>query len=445
VPAKALLVFGLGLNAGCTLVFGLLPVQLSMYSCKVLMGVTQALQGVFGVCWVLLWAPEGVKTLWMGFGAAAAGLGNGLGMAIAGFGTAQGLPYSFAYVFEFSVLAGLWALLLAAPGWRLGISADPPDRNAAGGSMELQTPAEASADSGAVAQGAAAVQVGDTRAVDAGPGEPSGPPLRPPTGQLSALARDGLYVWTGLSLASIFFVLSGVQFLWVQVFDEAFGIDKNVAVSAFLAATGVGGLFGVAVGPVVVDRAGGLDAPAGRASSLRAIAAMLCLGVLGSGLSLSGLLWRAVRLSGPAPVGSIALAWGGCLLVFACLNSAVAGLTGLNVTAVDPSLRSLASGCTICVQNLVGYAMGPLLSGAAMDLIMDLAGVLGLDKSSAKRGDQRALLFGLGFVLIGALAAALCSSRALVAARRASARPVAGREGGAASLSQGQQSSQQEE
>jgi len=410
VPAKALLVLGLSINAVCSLAFGLLPEWWSMYGCKLLMGVTQALQGVFGACWVVLWAPEGARTLWMSLGAGAAAVGTGVGMVVAGFGTAHGLPYSFAYVFDFCGLASLWVLLLGVPGWRLGISS--------GGNEELQKPTqEASADISTAEQASDAKSVARVQVSDTTPVVP-----RSPMQQLRFLASNRVYIWTCLSLAMICFVFNGVQFLWIRVFVEAFEIDKSVAVTAFLIITGCGGTCGTFVGPVMLDCVGDLDTPSGRVSTLKAIVNILYVAMLSAGLCIAGLLWRAAQLSGPVPPGSIALAWGGYLLVFCGTSGVNAGLGAINVTAFPPALRSLASGYTICIQNLVGYAMGPLVSGALIDFIIELAAFLEWGQPSSNY--QLALLLGMAFALFGTVAAILSASRALLAAQKASAQLI---------------------
>jgi len=408
VPAKVLLVLGISVNAVCSLIFGLVPIWWSMFVCKFLMGVTQALQLVFGSCWVVLWAPERVRTLCLSLGSAAAALGTVLGMGVTGITTAHGLPYSFAYIIDVSFLASLWVLLLGVPGWRFGINV--------GSKGESQTPTRASADISATMQALDAEAVAETQAPDTTPAVPHSP-IR----QLRFLATERVYVWTCLSLAMMCFVLNGVQFLWIRVFVEAFGIDKNMAVTVFLTITACGGGCGTFVGPFVLDRVGDLNTPNGRVSTLKAIVSILHVAMLGAGLCIAGLLWRAAQLGGPVPAGSLVLAWGGFFLALSCTSSVIAGLGALNVTAFPPSLRSLASGYTISIQNLAGYAMGPLVSGALIDFIMQLAGFLQWDTRTADSDYQRALLFGMVFVLLGSVATVLTASRALLAAQRASA------------------------
>eukprot|EP00448_Togula_jolla_P018817 CAMPEP_0170588634 /NCGR_PEP_ID=MMETSP0224-20130122/10936_1 /TAXON_ID=285029 /ORGANISM="Togula jolla, Strain CCCM 725" /LENGTH=246 /DNA_ID=CAMNT_0010912367 /DNA_START=9 /DNA_END=745 /DNA_ORIENTATION=+ len=126
-PAKALIALGLGLNAVSTLLFGLLKSRHGMYAAKLFMGITQALQGVWGTCcWVLLWAPSSVKTSWLGLGAVAAGIGSGIGTAIAGFATSHQLPYSFAFTLQAVVLGLLWCLLLWTSSSVLSIDLERP-------------------------------------------------------------------------------------------------------------------------------------------------------------------------------------------------------------------------------------------------------------------------------------------------------------------------------
>merc|ERR1711915_973875 len=75
-------------------------------------------------------------------------------------------------------------------------------------------------------------------------------------------------------------------------------------------------------------------------------------------------------------------------------------------------LRSFGSGCTVSIQNLMGYALGSLLPGAIMDHIRLMQKARGLTVS-----DPTLLSFGFGSVQFGTLAVLLCSVGALHSVR----------------------------
>eukprot|EP00929_Paragymnodinium_shiwhaense_P051543 TRINITY_DN25920_c0_g2_i4.p1 TRINITY_DN25920_c0_g2~~TRINITY_DN25920_c0_g2_i4.p1 ORF type:complete len:557 (-),score=57.97 TRINITY_DN25920_c0_g2_i4:210-1880(-) len=459
-PTKPLLLLGLALNVLCVVCFGFIELRTSMYACKVLMGMTQGLQCVFGTCWALLWAPESVKATWLGLGTGAAGLGNGLGMAAAGLGTAYGLSYSFAYALEASALSCLWMVLLLTAGHRLHIrtvgTASASTDNGHSGSLagcteattvaelqrhgELESPeagdvgklpvvnpsqpdrreADAAASPAGLSRGSSfsslpGVVAELTQTVQRALHQPSDgcevcpPPVRMTTlQQLLYLYRNRVYFWTVLAQAAIFYVVSAIQFLWVRVFVEAYGLHKDEVVLAFLGVTGSGGLCGVLLGPRIIDYVGGFDTASARFASTSATSWMLAVALLGAVVTGIGM-----QLAGTA---SVAVSWAGCIMVYAAGNGALPGLLGVSAAAVDPSLRSLATGCTVCMQNCMGYGMGPLITGVAMEFATKAyySGGQSVRAVHAKEAPG-ALMCGLAFALAGTLPALLCA----VAARRA--------------------------
>lgn len=74
------------------------------------------------------------------------------------------------------------------------------------------------------------------------------------------------------------------------------------------------------------------------------------------------------------------------------------GLTGINVVAVRVPLRSLASGFTVCITNLLGCFMGPLLPGVVMD---NLKGVLGMHPDTVEDDRVRLMCYGMATVFSG--------------------------------------------
>lgn len=444
-PAKPLLMLGLGLNALGTLAFGTIKDKRVMYGAKFLMGITQGLQCVWSTCWTLARAPTRMRTTWLGLGAICAGLGNGIGTAVAGFGTSEGLPYAFAWQFEAAVLGSLWVAMVVCPAasfsldrtadeeenekekakefeektrstssWRRGLEKMRKhwDITIENDGEEPTTPAGPQYGEDFVAQ-LPLVRIHTASSWDdlsAALGTPTETySLRQ---QVSSLARSPLYLWTALAIASVMFVMSGVQFLWVRIYMQSWGITKSNAVTGFLLCNGVGGAIGVAVGPRVIDRCGGFADAQGRWRSLQFIVCMMLCSVLG-GITNIGVL--AAKCAGGALGSSesslvlLWISWAAHLLIFVGFNASLAGLTGINVGSLSVPARSFGSGCTVSIQNLLGYALGPLLPGAIMDELRA--------HSSRPIGSAELLCLGFGSVQLGTFVALGCSLAALFVVR----------------------------
>lgn len=510
-PVKWLLVSGLGVNSLSTFVFGTSGAKLPMFIAKLLMGVTQGLQCVWGTCWVLAHSPMNVRTVWLGLGAISAGIGNGIGTAVAGFGTSQGLPYAVAWEVEAAVLAVLWAALVLCPSQVLDIDkreedVDDRDRSKSAsedGDMAHQQSIDESWNGvmslpiGRLASLAPAVTRANTltqkmlqnvafddvveemrvhRASIVQPPLPTellarirateseaygdkathlrrmtsrratvlkaseeygelhlrratramtlGRGLESPVivqndvlPQIRALLRNRLYILTTLLVSAVMFTASGITFLWVRFFVSSWGLGKGFAVVGFLITQGVGGVVGIALGPQAIDKCGGFLDPMGRYRSLKFISTMMGIATVGAYVTFGTtmLKWRDGTLGDPEPNGSSLLwvIWVALFVLFASFNCALAGVTGINIGAVPPASRSLASGCTVSVQNLLGYALGPLVPGAIMDTLAPYLQHGGTDTFGAAR------LLAVGFSTIMLLAALTlaCAVSALAVAR----------------------------
>jgi len=331
-PTKPLLVCSLALNALCTFLFGLLTFKYSMFACKFFMGVTQGLQGVWGTVWILTYAPAEVKTQWMGMGAIAAGLGNGIGTAVAGFGTANGLSYSFAFFLQAAVLGLLWVCMVCTPSSWLQLplaSDDPTNGNESPNGM------------GAMAQ-------------------------------LAVIRTNKVYLYTALSICQVFFINSGIQFIWVRLFVEgAWTLDKSLVTVAFLVVTGAGSFVGVALGPILVDKYGGYEDDEGKARSLRILVRITSICTFGALIAVIAVLCH-FAFSAAADKSAMNLwiwmMWFGVSLIFMGDSATIATHTAINVEVVSEEMRSFASGMTISMQNLLGFAGGTLVPGVFMDV-----------------------------------------------------------------------------
>lgn len=457
-PAKVLVATGLAINAASTLAFGSVQSKEIMYLSKSAMGVTQGLHAVWCTCWVLTHSPDASRTVWLGLIAVAAGLGSGLGTIVAGFVASSGLPYAFAWQVEAACLTMIWVLMIFCSGEALaldkcqeGDSGDLPmdeeegpmesDRPFGLFSMRPATVGVALTDLGVLT---ADVQVrrsvslsecsqalrfhrrqnvesafrrGSKATVDRrrfSIGMDSSVPVvlveSDMRQQFLALARNPVYVWTALALSACLFAFSGIQFLWVRLFTEVWGLGKSSAVSGFLVVTGIGGVVGTSLGPKVIDHLGGFGDERSRQKSLKFISSMLFLASCGAISCAVSVLAAALGAPGARGAGGLrgllCFAWLGLFVVFAAGNATLAGLTGTNASAVDEKMMSLGSGCTLTLQNLLGFAMGPLLPGAMMDTVF----------SACTREVQ--LSCGFVVVLAGCMVAQVCTGAALAAMRR---------------------------
>lgn len=204
-----------------------------------------------------------------------------------------------------------------------------------------------------------------------------------------------------MTLSSIMFTLSGITFLWVRVFMNAWGISKSLAVTGSLLSSGVGGALGVIVGPKAIDACGGFLDDGGRRASLKFICAMISVSLLAVLVSYAAMWIKwgdgtldikddMPDLSGDPKMYVI---WISVICVFSCFNACMAGVTGICVSAAPEDMWTLSSGITVSLQNLMGYAMGPLLPGIVMDAL----------RSSFRLSDTRCLCVGFLVTLSGTL------------------------------------------
>jgi len=363
--AKLLLCISLFLNTAATAALGELRSKPLMYASKFFMGATQALQGVWGTVWTVTMAPPERRTMWMGLGGVSAGVGNGIGTAVAGFGTANGLPYSFAFRVQAAVLALLWIYLLITPAARLATRLPKEARNAA---SQASTASEDA--------------VGMRK-------------------QLRMLWANKVYCWTCLAMSLAMFVQSGIQFLWVRVFVSVWKLPKNFVTLMFLVVTGIGGGIGIGFGPSYVDKIGGFGTAPGVMKSLGVLSNFASTASLAGIAAIVALYCknRAVDdFSNPIGLSGDAwlwLVWVAIFFMWGAHNACVPALTGINVEVVAEAHRTLASGTELTLRNILGFACGPLLPGILMDL---LAAALGWKPETNPSELKTQLCWGIGFV-----------------------------------------------
>lgn len=370
-PTKILLVSALITNAFFSFLFGVVFNKYLMIFAKFMQGSTESLQGVWGTVWTLANAPEDKKTQWMGLGGIAAGLGNGVGTAIAGFTTANGLPYSVAYIFQASVLALFWAAMaFCTPGKLLNIEGQDKE--------ERREEADDEADDDVDSNASSSTMLGVARSTS----EFS------MTSQLTTLWENRLYVRTLLCVALVNFFIAGTQYIWTRTFVLGpWHINKNYVVASFLVVTGAGAGVGVALGPIVVDKSGGYSTDIGKYKTLNILFRFIFCAAVCSGISIAVVVVRVkyfidkrcTNLDEVTKACSNAeltdpflwVLWTLVFVIFMMLSATIATLTAINCESVDKRMQSFAAGTTVCFQNLLGYAAGCLVPGIVMDLVFE--------------------------------------------------------------------------
>ena len=202
----------------------------------------------------------------------------------------------------------------------------------------------------------------------------------------------GRYVFTVLSLASLFFVVTGIQF-WVtkyapsilplaalpsspplvtrgryilQIILKGSDMGQNSVTAAFGATSIAAPILGVVCGGMHVDRIGGYKGPAGLAKTLRSC--FVFATIAGVFAITTAYLPKQIAEAG-SPVGGFWTMIGLIAVVLVFGGAIIPAATGCIISVVHPSIRQLSSaGSMFCFQQL-GYAASPFLSGLIAGLV----------------------------------------------------------------------------
>lgn len=219
--------------------------------------------------------------------------------------------------------------------------------------------------------------------------------------QILACWRNKVFLWSALALSNTMFVLSGIQFLWVRVFVEVWGLDKSHVTLAFLLISGIGGGVGIAFGPRHIDKLGGFGNATGVVRSLRELRKFSLLAVLGGFVGIVCLYAKLKDTDYTSPMLDSNdhcpwLLFVALTIIWGAHNASVAGLCGINMEVVQPRMRTFASGAELTSRNILGYTCGPLIPGLVMDSVGTL---LKWDLAGSKEDRDWQLCLGLGYVL----------------------------------------------
>jgi len=388
---KCLMAIGLASNACFTFVFGIGNERYLMLGMKFLMGATQSLQNVWGSVWTVNMAPPELKTQWMTLGGISAAIGTAVGTGVAGFGTANGLPYSFAFILQASVLAAFLVCLIVTPPSMLSIAATqgvdvPPERKECSGEESSST-----------------------------------------GGQLRYLLRNRIYVWTLVATCLNQYQTIAIQYYFVLIFGSVWGLDQNYTTTMVLVVPGIGMLFGIVIGPRYFDSQfaeyGGFSTLPGMVRCLEIARKLSSTAVIGSICGIIGiyLKFRGLDRFDLPNEGDLYLyvVWGGIVMLSFGHSACIAAITSINTECVEEDKRSFASGIETSIRNLLGYFAGTFTPGLVMDLTVP---VTGWNASEDGNEQNWVRCTGLGFIFLCGLPATFFLSRARAAASQLLAR-----------------------
>ncbi|KAL8275540.1 hypothetical protein Esti_000491 [Eimeria stiedai] len=159
-----------------------------------------------------------------------------------------------------------------------------------------------------------------------------------------ALMTTPMYVSPMLTLCALLFVVTGVQFWGTVFFASSLGLTPTVAMLAFAAVAATSPIAGVVMGGVTVDAVGGYKTLSGRKRTLYACTAYAA----------GAVAFAVIGSFSTNPYLCIASLW-----FLLCFGAAMLPpLTGVQIDAVAPPLRTLASGMSMFFYNILGYALG---------------------------------------------------------------------------------------
>lgn len=403
---KILLGLGLFSKAFSCLAFGILTSQGLMLLSKLGMGVFEALIGVWATVWVQGHAPEDAKARWLGLAGVSAGLGNGVGSAVAGF-CARHLGYAFAFVVQALVLFVLWLVLVFCPSHWFALCVGKP-ANVETTADTLRHRVRRSMSVGSeqtllhavhnMSEDASDLETSSRLGVRAVERSGSSEVMR----GLRVVFFNSLWFWTAMAISLSCFITTAIAYLWQNVVCNAWLMTSEEATSSFLITTGVGGFVGVSFGPKLFDGyLKGFADPQGKAKCLRwcvylsgfsALLGAMCAGIF------VNISWHA--LHHPSPTGASKELLGAALFaifaIFGLINAMQGTLYGINTASVKPDLQTTAAGLTVSMQNIVGFAFGPLLPS----ITAEVAGSMFTQAwPDAHPGSLRSAQFSVGMVV----------------------------------------------
>jgi MFS family permease len=199
------------------------------------------------------------------------------------------------------------------------------------------------------------------------------------THSLKQLLHSPIFISCTLSLAALYFVVTGVQFWITEYLLITLNIPYATVLAGFTIVSATGPVSGVVFGGWIVDRLGGYKGLKGNSVSSK-----LCLSFafMAAGFAL--------------PAGFTSEFYLMIFLVWATLffgGAIVPVATGLVLAAVPAKLRSFSSAMSMLVYNIGGYALGTVLPGVWMQY---------LNGADPNKSRERILAWGMRLILMWA-------------------------------------------
>ncbi|KAL4453133.1 hypothetical protein ABPG74_015364 [Tetrahymena malaccensis] len=171
------------------------------------------------------------------------------------------------------------------------------------------------------------------------------------------LWKSKIYVASLLTIALLYFVVTGIQFWMSDYFRVVLKADENLVFGTYSFVSLTGPTLGVIFGGIITQKIGGYDHQSAK---------IMCIifAVISAGVAC------------PMPFidafyASASLVW--LLLFFG--GAMVPALTGMMLSAIQPELRAFANSNSQTIQNLLGFLPAPSLYGIMNDRVGKRAGM----------------------------------------------------------------------
>ena len=171
--------------------------------------------------------------------------------------------------------------------------------------------------------------------------------------QVQFILGSGLYLVTVSSLASLYFVVTGLQ-LWATAYltaPEPVHASLGEVLLVFSITCITAPTFGVILGGILMDKTGGYSGNMRGATIIASICGTIAMVCAMAALTMHELY------------AFIALVWA----VLAAGGAVVPITTGLNIVSVPKEYRPVSCSVAAIAYNLFGYFLGPLACGIASD------------------------------------------------------------------------------
>uniref|UniRef100_A0A7S2IVD3 Major facilitator superfamily (MFS) profile domain-containing protein n=1 Tax=Zooxanthella nutricula TaxID=1333877 RepID=A0A7S2IVD3_9DINO len=358
--AKRVLLLFLALNATATMVLSFMLTRYGLVISKLVIGMSQASIAIYAPVWVSIFAPARHRTLCYGAMQSAAAVGNLVGYGFCGFLAYGGVYFQWGFRGQASVLVGINALLWFVESNRYDTrTAQPSAGDPPGG--------EAPTAGGASAAGAKVEEASSPAAVAGSPRLQRRPSVVSAVSTFGGdggapcaarrLLREPLYVATLVVLASLYFVVTAIQYWITEYFTTAFARDKAEVTAVFSGVSASAPILGVVVGSAMTDRLGGLGSPQQVAKICRAACVCgLCAAVAGV---CGGCIEPRPGTGSARFVSVVAAVW--VLLFFG--GAILPSVSEMNLESVPLEDRAAASSFSMMMTHIFGFALGVLVPG----------------------------------------------------------------------------------